>query len=110
MPLITSAIVAGATIGAAVGSGAAFTAAGLAVGAGIGAGAGIAIKSGMKSNKGDNSPLPMPESPAGKQGDMAAAAAKSVQDTRRSATKTVYTSPLGVQDQAAVARKSLLGQ
>lgn len=56
----------------------------------------------------DQSPLPLPE-PV----DTAATADKAAENIKRrkaQLTKTIYTNPLGLQGEAEVARKTLLGQ
>lgn len=113
MPFISTSIALGTVIGASIGAGSAFTAAGAAIGAGVGAGAGIMAKKafdgkGDKGSSGADSPTPMPQGP-----DASAIQDQAKQTGRKvaaSQTRSVFTSPLGLTEEASVARKTLLGQ
>lgn len=81
---------------------------------GLGAlGAGVATSKIMSKGSGSapSSPAPLPQPPSGV--DAVAKAADLVKKKKASATKSVYTSPLGISGEADVARKGLktkLGQ
>ena len=112
MAIISSIIAAGAAIGASVGAGSAFTAAGAAIGAGVGAGVGIAakgiVKGGKGGGEGSNAPIPLPQAP---KVENAGVKASEIANKKRAAhTQTTFTNPLGSSGEAAVARKTLLGQ
>jgi hypothetical protein len=88
----------------------------LAVGAGLalaGAGAGIGAAALMGGGKKQETPaVQMPASPAVPKLEDASAKANLAAEERRRAmarSKSVQTNPLGVQDEANVARKKLLG-
>jgi len=84
----------------------------LATAIGIGAGVGISKAVGGGSKGGGEAPIqspqPLPQAP---EGEDAAEKAESIKRRKtQAASKTIYTSPLGVAGEAAVAKKTLLGQ
>jgi hypothetical protein len=55
--------------------------------------------------------MQLPQTPTAPSSDEAASQAEKIAKKRRSSmTETIYTDPLGIQDQANVSRKTLLGQ
>jgi len=76
---------------------------------GIGAGMGV---SAMTSGNKDKAPTPaaMPEAPKTSDASDAAEKASQARAKKAQSYKSVFSSPLGLADQAQVAKKTLLGQ
>ena len=75
---------------------------------GLGAGLYAASKALSTKQTAPQSPIPLPQAP-----DPQTAvdrASETIRRKRAAMTKSIYTSPLGVQGQAQIAKKTLLGQ
>jgi hypothetical protein len=108
---LTAGSAAGAAAGAVIGSTAGVIATGASIATGV---VGVTkLASGSKGSKGgagDNSPLPLPQTPTVDAASTKAADVVSKKRAGMAASDSVYTSPLGIAGQAQVARKTLTGQ
>ena len=79
-----------------------------AIALGVGGGFAASKLMGGGSKQGMQAPLPMPQAPSPV--DASAKAEDVIKKKRATASQSIYTSPLGVSGEAALVKKTLLGQ